>query len=137
MNTFDLKIYSINRSFYDGEATSLVLPTATGQIGVLARHENVVIGIVPGEIKYTTPSGDTTIAITSQGFAEVVDNKVAVLVNTVELPEEIDVNRATRAKEIAEEKMRQKRSMQEYYNAQSAVSRAMARLRAANRNSKY
>mgnify|MGYP003292564967 CR=1 FL=1 len=56
-----------------------------------------------------------------------------LLVDAAERPEDIDVNRALRAREEAEEELRQKRSMAEYHLAQSQLARAMNRLRVSGR----
>ena len=56
--------------------------------------------------------------------------RVSVLVNTAERPEDIDVKRAEEAKERAEERLRQKQSIQEYHLSQASLARAMARLKA-------
>ena len=67
------------------------------------------------------------------GFVEIVNNRVTLLVETAEHPEEIDIARAREAKERAEEQLRQKQSIQEYYHTQASLSRAMARLRVGHR----
>ena len=53
-----------------------------------------------------------------------------LLVSSAERPEEIDINRAQAARERAKEHLRQKQSLQEYYNSKAALARAMARLKA-------
>ena len=55
--------------------------------------------------------------------------EVLILVDTIERPEEIDRVRAERARERAEERLRQKQSVQEYYRSKAALARAMARLK--------
>ena len=57
-----------------------------------------------------------------------------VLVFSAERPEEIDWARAEAAKERAEERLRQKLSMRDYYNSKAALARALARLKAAKRH---
>lgn len=56
MNTFSLKIYASNKVFYEGEAISLTLPTIDGEMGILANHEDMIIGIEVGELRMTTPT---------------------------------------------------------------------------------
>lgn len=129
MNTFSLKIYASNKVFYEGEAISLTLPTIDGEMGILANHEDMIIGIEVGELRMTTPDENVTIAAVSQGFAEIIGNEVNVLVSTAELPEEIDIRRAEEAAERAEEHLRQKKSIQEYYSSQASLARAMNRLK--------
>ena len=63
------------------------------------------------------------------GFVEIVNNRVTLIVDTAEKPEDIDVRRAQEQKERAEERIRQKQSIQEYYHSQASLARAMNRLR--------
>lgn len=63
------------------------------------------------------------------GFCQVVNNRVTIIVDTAEYPEEVDIRRANEAKERAKEQLRQKQSIQEYYRSQASLARAMARLR--------
>ncbi len=72
-------------------------------------------------------------AAISSGFAQIINNRVTVLVLTAERPEDIDLKRAQEAKERAQEQLRQKQSQQEYYMSQMSLARAMSRLRVGNR----
>lgn len=130
MKEFDLKIYSSNKVFYDGKATSLILPTPDGSLGVLANHENMVVALDIGELHIKYKNQPWITAAVGKGFAEIINNKVSVLSSTVETPDEIDENRAREAKERAEEQLRQHKSMREYYATQADLARAMSRLKA-------
>ena len=63
------------------------------------------------------------------GFVEIQKERITVLAEDANWPEEIDVARAREAKERAEEQMRQKQSIREYYHSRASLSRAMARLK--------
>ena len=130
MSTFSLKIISTDKVFYDGKCEYLVIPTIDGEKGILAHHENMVIAVEIGELRFRKPDGEWVTAVVSKGFAEIVNNRASVLVNTAERPEDIDVKRAEEAKERAEEQLRQKQSIQEYYLSQASMARAMTRLKA-------
>ena len=67
------------------------------------------------------------------GFVQIANNRVTLLVETAESPEEIDIRRAEEAKERALEQLRQKQSIQEYYRSSASLSRAMSRLKVAKR----
>ena len=120
MSTFSLKIISTDKVFYDGKCEYLVIPTIDGEKGILAHHENMVIAVEIGELRFRKPDGEWETAVVSKGFAEIVNNRASVLVNTAERPEDIDVKRAEEAKERAEEQLRQKQSIQEYYLSQAS-----------------
>ena len=124
MKTFSLKIISSDKIFYEGPCQYLTVPAPDGQKGVLPHHENMVIAVDPGELHFKTPDGEWVTAAVSMGFAEIMNNRVSVR------PEDIDVKRAEEAKERAEERLRQKQSIQEYHLSQASLARAMARLKA-------
>ena len=93
MSTFSLKIISTDKVFYDGKCEYLVIPTIDGEKGILAHHENMVIAVEIGELRFRKPDGEWVTAVVSKGFAEIVNNRASVLVNTAERPEDIDVKR--------------------------------------------
>ena len=132
MDTFGLKIIASDKVFYEGRCRKLVSPAPDGEKGILANHENMVIAIVVGTAKVQLAGEDEwkDLAVGS-GFAEIVNNRVTLLVDTAERPEDIDVRRAREQQERAEEQMRQKQSIQEYYHTQASLARAMNRLRVA------
>ena len=129
MNAFPLRILDAENPFYEGECVSLVIPTEDGQLGIQANHSNMVAAVVPGEIKFTKPDGETMIGAVSHGIAKVEGGEVLILVETAEYPGEIDEKRAEREAEEAQEAMNQKKSIQEFYLAQSRMARAMNRLK--------
>ena len=87
--------------------------------------------IEPGELKFQT-DGQWQIAAVGSGFAEIMPEYAILLVSFAEHPEEIDAKRAEAAKRRAEERLRQKQSIQEYYHSKAALARAMARLKTRN-----
>lgn len=133
MNTFDLKVIACDKVFYDGPSSILVVPALDGEIAVLANHENMVVAVKAGELRFKDEKEQWQEAVNGIGFVQVMANKVTVLVDTVEKPEDIDVARAKAAEERAKERLRQKQSLQEYHRSQASLARAMARLRAASK----
>ena len=133
-NTFYLKIIAANRVFYAGRCRSLIVPEYDGQKEILAHHEDMVIAIDEGEMRFQ-PEGTANweYAVVGMGFVEIVNNRVTMLVQTAEKPEDIDARLAQEQMEYAEEKLRQKQSIQEYYRTQASLSRAMNRLKVSKR----
>ena len=127
-NTFYLEIITPTRVFFSGMAEDLVLPTLDGMYGVEAGHEPVVTVVEPGVLRYKA-GGDWQKAAVTGGFVEIMPEHTIMLVSAAEHPEEIDVKRAEAARDRAEERMRQRESVQEYYRSQAALARAMARLK--------
>ena len=132
-DTFGLEIYASNKLAFAGRAKTLTIPAVDGEQAFLAQHENIVAAIIPGEMRFEEADGTKHILAVSSGFVEMINNRVKLFCLTAESPEEIDVRRAQEAKERAEEQMRQKQSIQEYYHTQASLSRAMARLRVGHR----
>ena len=131
MDTFGLKIIASDKVFYEGRCRNLIIPAPDGEVGLLPHHENMVIAIEVGIARMEVEAGEWNEIAVGTGFAEIVNNRVTLLVDTAEKPEDIDVRRAQEQKERAEEQMRQKRSIQQYYHTQASLARAMNRLRLA------
>lgn len=129
MGSFDLKIIAINKIFYEGQSKQLILPSTDGSMGILANHEDSVIAVSAGELRIQTAEDLWIIAVTGAGHVQISGNKVVMIVDTVELPEEIDEQRALEAKERAEEQLRQDQSTYEYYMSKANLARAMERLK--------
>ncbi len=134
MGAFHLRVIAADKEFYNGKCESLIIPAFDGQKEILAHHEDMVIAVDDGEMRYK-PEGSTewVYAVVGKGFVQIVNNRVILLVETVERPEDIDIARAEAAKARAEEQMRQKQSIQEYYHSSASLARAMARLKAAGK----
>lgn len=132
MSTFHVRILAADNSFYEGECESLIVPTPTGQYGILAKHSNTISAIVPGIMYYRIPGQPTQEAAISSGMVKIQGDEVFVLVDSAERPEEIDVNRAKRAADAAREALLQKQGFREYHEAQITLARAAARLRVKN-----
>ena len=125
MDTFGLRIIASDKVFFNGRCKKLTIPAPDGEKGVLAHHENMVIAVVVGIARMESTEGEVTEIAVGTGFAEIVNNRVTLLVDTAERPEDIDVRHAR------EERMRQKQSIQEYYHTQASLARAMNRLKLA------
>ncbi len=132
-HTFRLQIITPERSFFDAQVEMVVIIAPDGEIGIMAGHSPMVISMKEGAIRIQQ-NGKWRVAASSDGFATVTADEVLLLMQTVEWPEEIDRARAERDRQLAEEKIRQKKSMHEYYIARSMLARAMVRLRVSDRS---
>lgn len=133
-NTFSLQIISSNRTFYSGKAKIIIFPTEDGEFALMANHEDVTITVEIGEIRFQKDDDTWVTGVVSKGFAEMANNRVRMFVYSCEKPDEIDIRRAQEARERAEERLRQKQSIIEYHQSKASLARAMARLKAANKN---
>lgn len=124
-----LRIIASDHKFFSGSVEYLVVPTGSGEVGIMAHHEDMIIALSPGELRFTTAEGEKRSAAIGRGIVEIANNRVTVLTDYAELPEEIDQKRAQEALERAQEALRQKQSIREYREAQAAMARALSRLK--------
>ena len=130
MDTFGLKIISSDRVFYEGRCRKMIVPVPDGGgMEILPHHENMVIAVVIGEAMLQFEEGEWVNLAVGAGFLEIVNNRVMLLADTIEKPEEIDRIRAQEALERAKERLRQKQSISEYYSTRAAMARALVRLK--------
>lgn len=133
---FELSVLASDKDFFEGSCSSLVVPTSQGVYGIMAHHANFIGAVVPGLLKLkTNVEGKEKViyAAVSSGLVKVENNKVLVLVDSAEKPEEIDEIRAQRKIQEAQEAIIQKKSIQEYYEAQTRMARAVNRLKVKKR----
>lgn len=133
-NTFRLRILAADKVFYEGNCTSLTIPTPGGELGILANHSNMIAAVVPGVLRGQFPDRPPQTAAVSGGVVKIEDNEVLILADTAERPEEIDANRARRTEANAREALLQKKSIQEYRSAQAYLARALNRLKVRENN---
>lgn len=131
---FTVDVVAADRKLFSGEVTSVVIPGVDGYFGVLRSHAPLVSALTTGEIDIATPDGrpNTVIAISS-GFAGVTHDHVLILADAAELAGEIDIARAEQARERAERRLHDAHDDIDIDRARAALSRAINRLRVANR----
>ena len=127
-NTFELKIITPDRVFYEGVADMLEMNTTEGEIGVLAGHIPMTVIVKPGVTKIYETAGETKIAAIHAGFVEILPDKVTILAEIAEWPGEIDVSRAEAARARAEARLQEKDPNMDLARAEIALLRAMARI---------
>ena len=134
MNTFSLKIIASDKVFYDGKCGIVIVPALDGEQAIMAHHEDMVIATRVGEVRFKEQEQDDwKKAVVGIGFVHIAYNRVTMLVDTAERPEDIDEVRARQAMERAEEQLRQKQSIEEYHVSQASLARAMIRLKEAGK----
>lgn len=124
-----LDVVTPERLLLSEKIDSLVVPAAEGYLGVLPNHAPLIAGLKPGRVKYLLAGKKHYLAI-GGGFMEVYKNKVTILADTAERPEEIDLARAEAAKARAEKRLRERPQGLDVTRAELALSKAMARLKA-------
>jgi F-type H+-transporting ATPase subunit epsilon len=130
--SFNLEIIAADGQFYSGKCDNLVIPAIDGSYGVMVGHAPTVTAIESGEIKFRH-DGEWTSVIVGDGFAEIKPENTIILVETAERPEDVDIVRATEEQQHAQEMLRQKQSIEEYYRLQAIIKRATTELKFASK----
>lgn len=127
-NTLKLDVVTPDRTLLSEDITSLIVPAVEGYLGVLPNHAPMIVGLVPGAVKYRLEGKVKYLSI-SGGFMEIGANKVTLLADTAEKPEEIDRERALAAKGRAEQRLKERPAGLDVQRAELALGRALARLK--------
>ena len=126
--SFKLNIVEPDGVFYEGEVDMLEFNTTEGEIGVLPGHIPMTVILKPGIMTIYETGGEEKKAAVHAGFAEILQDKVTILAEIVEWPEEIDTARAEAALERAQERIQEKAPGTDMVRAEAALLRAMARI---------
>ncbi|MFM7169930.1 MAG: ATP synthase F1 subunit epsilon [Cyanobium sp.] len=130
--TLNLRVLAPDQSVFDGQVDEVILPSSTGQLGVLTGHVSMLTALDSGVLRLREGSSWKAIALLG-GFAEVQANEVTVLVNGAELGSTIDRAAAEREFELADQAAREfegKDPSPEKLKAQDALAQARARVSA-------
>jgi len=131
-----LRVVTPSRLVLDEEVDEVTAPGELGEFGVLPNHIAFLSTLVPGEMTYKQGVNKTTLAI-SGGYAEVLDNVMTVLAPSAEFASEIDVARAQRAKDRAEQQLAElNREEKDWEIAEAALKRALVRLQVASKEAR-
>ena len=130
MKEFQCIIASSDKIFYDGPCLSLIVPAWDGEYAFMAKHQECVAAVSIGTLRVKKPDGSVVLGVCGLGLVCFEKKRAVVLVDTIERPEDIDEVQARRAKEQAEEELKEAKSQQEYNASQAALARAIYRLSA-------
>jgi F-type H+-transporting ATPase subunit epsilon len=133
-DSFQLEIVTPEKKVVDEKAEEVQIPGKNGYLGVLPGHAPLITELAVGEIKYRTGSAEEHLAV-AWGFAEVLPDKVTILAETAERPNEIDVERARKAKERAEKRLTSGDTNVDVDRALNAIHKAETRLEVAQQKS--
>lgn len=127
MSMFKLDIITPSGIYEQVEVDRITLPSIDGQRTVLANHMGLVLPIEIG-IMYYQQKGKKTHFFVSEGLFTFESNQATLLVNTVEREDEIDFNRAEKARERAEKRLENYQDKVDTIRAEMALKRALMRL---------
>jgi F-type H+-transporting ATPase subunit epsilon len=129
----ELIIVTPQRQLLREKVASVQLPGASGELGILPGHAPLITELGNGELSYKlSGGGEPVVLAVLSGFAEVLPDRVTVLAETAERPEEIDVKRAKEALARAEKRLASTDPDVDWDRATAALQRAFVRIKVGN-----
>lgn len=126
MSKFLLEVVTPERIVFAEQADMVVVKGVSGELGILAQHIPLVTPLKVAPVKIKRGNQTDLIAVNG-GFIEVRKDKVVILAESAELPGDIDVERARKAKERAEKRLASKDNV-DFKRAELALQRALSRI---------
>ena len=130
-NRISLDIVTPEKNVFSAYVYYFHIPTTSGSIGVYPRHTPIVSGLDVGEMTIDDGSGNKETLFVGGGFLEVGGSKAVVLAKSAEKREDIDVERAEKAKERAEQRLANRTDDLDVARAEAALKRAIQRIKIA------
>jgi len=134
-DTFQVEIVTPDKLVVKDRAEEMQIPGKNGYLGILPGHAPLISELAVGQISYRTGS-ETHYLCVAWGFAEVLPDKVTILAETAERGEDVDCDRAQKAKERAEKRLTSSDPEVDVERAQNALAKASNRLEAAAKDGK-
>ncbi|WP_199623542.1 F0F1 ATP synthase subunit epsilon [Paenibacillus alkalitolerans] len=135
MSTMLLEIVTPERKIYSQEVKMVIAKGIDGELGILPNHIPIVTPLRIAAVTAKIEGQKDHVIAVHGGFMEVRKDKVIILAESAELPEEIDVDRAARARERAEARLREAQQENvDFRRAERALERALLRINVKNRD---
>ncbi|MDP4198020.1 MAG: F0F1 ATP synthase subunit epsilon [Bacteroidota bacterium] len=126
-----LQLVTPDRTIFEGEVDELTAPGEVGPFTILINHTPIVSALVPGTFRYRFGKGEENFVL-GGGFLEFHENQATVLASSAEKPEQIDLDRAERSRQRAEQRLQHAvDGTIDYDRARASRDRAKARITAA------
>jgi F-type H+-transporting ATPase subunit epsilon len=132
-HTFRVDVVSAHESIYSGEARFVVLPGESGELGIYPRHTPLITRVKPGSVRIEKPDGDEEFVFIAGGILEVQPNGVTVLSDTAIRGKDLDEQKASEARALAEQALKDAKSEIDLARAQSELAVAVAEMAALRR----
>jgi F-type H+-transporting ATPase subunit epsilon len=129
-DTFQLEIVTPEKKVVDTSAEEAQIPGKNGYLGILPGHAPLITELSVGEITFRASGKEEHLAV-AWGFAEVLPDRVTILAESAERPQEIDAARAREAKQRAEQRLTSGDTQVDVERALDALHRAETRIQVA------
>lgn len=126
-NVMRLEVTTPERVFYEADVRMVELTTTEGEVGIYPKHIPMTMIVAPGILTITESDGTKKEASLMKGFLEITGDSMSILAEVAEWPEEIDLERAKRAKERAKKRLAAKEAEIDTARAELALKRALIR----------
>ncbi|TCJ05292.1 F0F1 ATP synthase subunit epsilon [Cytobacillus praedii] len=134
MKTIKVSVVTPDGPVYESDVEMVSTKAESGELGILPGHIPMVAPLQIGAVRLKT-QGKTDLVAVNGGFVEVRPDKVTILAQSAEQADEIDVDRAVRAKERAEKRLNdQKRESVDFKRAELALQRALNRINVSDKH---
>jgi F-type H+-transporting ATPase subunit epsilon len=130
MATLQVDVVSAEESIFSGEAKFVALPGESGELGILPRHTPLITRIRPGAVRIEKLDGQEEFVFVAGGILEVQPGKVTVLADTAIRGKDLDEAKATEAKKLAEEAMKNAKTDIDFAKAQGEFATMAAQIAA-------
>jgi len=135
MSAMLLEIVTPERKIYGQQVNMVLAKGIEGELGILPNHIPLVTPLRIAAVTAKVEGQKDHVIAVHGGFMEVRKDKVVILAESAELPEEIDADRAARARERAEARLREaQKEKVDFHRAEQALARAMLRINVKNRD---
>jgi len=133
MSVIHVDIVSAEREIYSGEVAMVFAPAIMGEVGIAPGHAALITRMGPGEVRVQLPSGEEQAFFVSGGMLEVQPKVVTVLSDTAIRAKDIDEAAVLKAKQEAEENLRDKSGKIDMARAQAEFAELSAQLQTIQR----
>lgn len=130
MATLHVDVVSAEEQILSGEAKFVALPGEAGELGILPKHTPLITRIKPGAVRIERTDGSEEFVFVAGGILEVQPNRVTVLADTAIRGKDLDEAKATEAKKLAEEALKNAKSDLDLAKAQSELAIQAAQIAA-------
>jgi F-type H+-transporting ATPase subunit epsilon len=128
MQPFNLEIITPAKIALSASVKSVTIPGALGEFQVLLNHAPLISTFEIGRVKVVKEDDSVLYFATAGGTAEILNNKVLILADSVELADEIDVDRAQKSLDRAKNRLAGDKKSIDVFRAEAALARAMNRI---------
>ncbi len=133
MRYIPLEIYTPLKKYFVGDVSFILVQSDNYRLGILPRHERMISTIKISELVLTFPGGKKVSYAVGGGMINVKKDKTIIIVDSIENKDEIDIDRANRSKERAQNRLFSKDKNIDIKRAQLSLERALNRIKVASR----